>query len=73
VAGWRSVPVFISSTFRDMDAERDHLMTVVFPRLREQLSFGELGPPECVGEGLVCRVGTRSGPVDDRSAGIDLD
>jgi len=56
-----------------MDAERDHLMTVVFPRLREQLSFGELGPPECVGEGLVCRVGTRSGPVDDRSAGIDLD
>jgi tetratricopeptide (TPR) repeat protein len=29
--------VFISSTFRDMHAERDHLVKVVFPRLRERL------------------------------------
>jgi hypothetical protein len=29
------VRVFISSTFRDMHAERDHLVTVVFPELRE--------------------------------------
>jgi hypothetical protein len=29
--------VFISSTFRDMHAERDHLLTVVFPELRERL------------------------------------
>ncbi len=31
----RVVRVFISSTFRDMHAERDHLVTVVFPELRE--------------------------------------
>ena len=29
--------VFISSTFRDMHAERDHLVKVVFPALRERL------------------------------------
>ena len=32
-ATWRTVRVFISSTFRDMHAERDHLVTVVFPEL----------------------------------------
>ena len=32
----RIVRVFISSTFRDMHAERDHLVTVVFPELRER-------------------------------------
>ncbi|KAB2641417.1 MAG: DUF4062 domain-containing protein [Verrucomicrobia bacterium] len=31
------VRVFISSTFRDMHAERDHLVTVVFPELRERV------------------------------------
>src|SRR5262249_55859904 len=36
-APWRTVRVFISSTFRDMHAERDHLVKVVFPALREQL------------------------------------
>jgi hypothetical protein len=30
----RVIRVFISSTFRDMHAERDHLVTVVFPELR---------------------------------------
>ena len=30
----KQVPVFISSTFRDMHAERDHLVTVVFPEPR---------------------------------------
>ena len=34
---WKTVRVFISSTFRDMHAERDHLVRFVFPRLREQL------------------------------------
>jgi len=34
---WRTVRVFISSTFRDMQAERDHLVTVVFPELRERV------------------------------------
>ena len=36
-ATWRTVRVFISSTFRDMHAERDHLVKVVFPALRERL------------------------------------
>src|SRR6202047_5395323 len=34
---WKSVRVFISSTFRDMHAERDHLVKAVFPTLREKL------------------------------------
>jgi tetratricopeptide (TPR) repeat protein len=34
---WRTVRVFISSTFRDMHAERDYLVRVVFPALRERL------------------------------------
>ena len=34
---WRTVRVFISSTFRDMHAERDHLIRFVFPALRERL------------------------------------
>ena len=33
---WKSVRVFISSTFRDMHAERDHLVRVVFPELKER-------------------------------------
>lgn len=33
----KHVRVFISSTFRDMHAERDHLVTVVFPELRERV------------------------------------
>jgi len=36
-ATWKTVRVFISSTFRDMQAERDHLVRFVFPRLREEL------------------------------------
>ncbi|MCU0858363.1 MAG: DUF4062 domain-containing protein, partial [Pontiellaceae bacterium] len=34
---WKSRPVFISSTFKDMHAERDWLRTRVFPRLEEEL------------------------------------
>lgn len=34
---WETVRVFVSSTFLDMQAERDHLVRFVFPRLREQL------------------------------------
>ena len=34
---WQTVRVFISSTFRDMHAERDYLVKVVFPSLRERL------------------------------------
>jgi len=32
-ANWKTVRVFISSTFRDMQAERDHLVRFVFPKL----------------------------------------
>ncbi|MBI2837255.1 MAG: DUF4062 domain-containing protein [Acidobacteria bacterium] len=32
---WRTIRVFISSTFRDMHAERDHLLRTVFPELKE--------------------------------------
>lgn len=35
--GWNDIRVFISSTFRDMQAERDHLVRFVFPRVREKL------------------------------------
>jgi WD40 repeat protein len=34
-SAWKTVRVFISSTFRDMHAERDHLVKVTFPRLRQ--------------------------------------
>src|SRR5580704_11783745 len=34
---WQSRPVFISSTFADMQAERDYLRTHVFPELEERL------------------------------------
>jgi WD40 repeat protein/tetratricopeptide (TPR) repeat protein len=33
---WRTVRVFISSTFRDMHAERDLLVRLVFPELRQR-------------------------------------
>ena len=35
----RTVRAFISSTFRDMHAERDTLVTIVFPELRERLDL----------------------------------
>ena len=34
---WQSRPIFISSTFADMQAERDYLRTRVFPELEERL------------------------------------
>ena len=30
---WTTRPIFVSSTFRDMHAERQHLRDVVFPEL----------------------------------------
>ena len=33
--GWETVRVFVSSTFRDMQAERDYLAKWVFPELRQ--------------------------------------
>jgi hypothetical protein len=34
---WRAQPIFISSTFKDFQAERDHLRAHVFPALEERL------------------------------------
>jgi tetratricopeptide (TPR) repeat protein len=34
---WKARPIFISSTFVDMQAERDHLRTRIFPELEERL------------------------------------
>lgn len=34
---WKARPIFVSSTFRDMHPERDHLRNNGFPRLAEQL------------------------------------
>ena len=36
-ATWKTVRVFISSTFRDMHTERDYPPKVMFPALREKL------------------------------------
>ena len=36
VRTWRTIRVFVSSTFRDMQAERDYLAKVIFPELRER-------------------------------------
>jgi len=32
---WQDIPIFISSTFNDMHAERDYLVKNVFPELAE--------------------------------------
>ena len=36
-AQWKARPVFVSSTFKDMQAERSYLQSHVFPRLEEKL------------------------------------
>ncbi len=37
VTSWRTRPIFVSSTFLDMQAERDYLRDFVFPELAERL------------------------------------
>ncbi len=34
---WRTFSIFISSTFSDMQAERDYLKAIIFPRIEEEL------------------------------------
>jgi Domain of unknown function (DUF4062) len=34
---WKTMKIFISSTFQDMHAERDYLVKKIFPKLREEL------------------------------------
>lgn len=33
---WKTIRIFISSPFNDMQTEKDHLVTVVFPELCER-------------------------------------
>ena len=40
----KTVRVFISSTFRDMYAERDHLVKAVFPKRRERCAGRQIHP-----------------------------
>ena len=49
---WRNVRVFVSSTFRDMHAERDHLVRAVFPELKSSAGKGRFTSPmwTCDGE-----------------------
>jgi hypothetical protein len=66
-AVWRARPVFITNTFRDMHAERDHLRNVVFPtleeRLRERLVYLEQRSRPC----LIALIG---GLCAERSVGL---
>jgi tetratricopeptide (TPR) repeat protein len=56
---FRQIRVFISSTFRDMGAERDHLVKFVFPQLRKL----------CESRGVVWgEVDLRWGITDEQSA-----
>jgi tetratricopeptide (TPR) repeat protein len=41
-APWKSRPIFVSSSFKDMQSERDHLRSHVFPRLAEALRQRQL-------------------------------
>ena len=53
----QAIRVFVSSTFRDMQAERDHLVRFVFPRLREVLLPRRIHLVD-VPEDIELRVGT---------------
>ena len=39
---WKTIRIFVSSTFRDMQDERDHLVRFVFPELRERCALRRL-------------------------------
>ena len=41
-SAWNTIRIFISSTFHDMHAERDHLVKVGFPELRERCALRHL-------------------------------
>lgn len=52
---WKTIPLFISSTFRDMHAERDELNNVVFPAIAERLK-----PRRCRLEPIDLRIGVET-------------
>jgi tetratricopeptide (TPR) repeat protein len=59
---WQARPVFISSTFADMQAERDYLRTHVFPELEERLRRRRVFL-----EWVDLRVGIATGSEPDRA------
>lgn len=60
---WQARPVFITSTFRDMHAERDYLNSHVFPELEERLRerFTHLEP-------IDLRIGVETVSTDEQHA-----
>ncbi|KAL3832682.1 hypothetical protein ACJMK2_024304 [Sinanodonta woodiana] len=44
---WKTVRLFVSSTFKDMSSERDHLVKIVFPQLRQWCEERKLRLVEC--------------------------
>ena len=59
---WRTLSIFISSTFRDMHAERDYLRTEVFAELEERLRARR-----CHLEPIDLRLGVESGSSSDEA------
>src|SRR5216117_405084 len=55
---WKTFRVFISSTFQDMNAERDHLVKVVFQSVT--LECGDLSP---LSDAVTCRALTFKAPT----------
>ena len=62
-AGWQFVTVFVSSTFRDMHAERDWLQHRVFPELAERLRARR-----CHLAPIDLRLGVKAATVEDEQA-----
>jgi hypothetical protein len=62
-AAWSSRPVFITSTFHDMQAERDLLRNVVFPALEERLKTRRIHL-----EWIDLRVGVASAAAESEEA-----
>jgi telomerase protein component 1 len=73
---WQTRPLFVSSTFRDMHAERDHLWRVVFPALEERLRqrCHHLEPVDLCWGGVLAAEGSGRGQEvwRDGFAGRDL-
>lgn len=57
---WIPRPIFVSSTFRDMHAERDYLQRHVYPRLEERLRERKL-----LLEPIDLRIGVETASLDD--------
>ncbi len=57
---WHNRPLFVSSTFHDMQAERDYLRDVVFPELEHRMA-----QHRCHLEPVDLRWGVQTSDIDD--------